>query len=481
MSTKAKKEKTSASSKKGLTKFCRIYVYIEQREPGFAELIRSMCLEGMLSPGRRNVGITFLFPDAALIKKIEDKAYSGDEEEAVRLIQTLIIPDVFQTSAEFGKRPSGSRFGVKFDVEKAEGDKVVFKGFEIKKVKDFAGLRNENLAVWDLVKGLPPMTGAAYIPPEREMNKTRGGADEVPRLPSTKPLRLLAAEAAEEAYKANLDDSVYLKKAVSLMIYLREYEPLVIDTLVPVLDYDPMATFYILFEPRRLVGHLVSDGIMNEWGGIDLFHNAAAEYCEILSSVANPIDPADFYKAVTNARLEVVQNGGNKRRANLSTDVRKDYKNLVENRSIQGLSNVVPENTARVVRERKLWQDELRFTCHARQGIRSSDEAASFIDDEVAQYRGVDCESEIMFFEKGVPDVGNQKLEMGLLFVFSSDFLHVFNPAVVGEEKISFDEYTVVNFAKVYQARVVGMKDTVSGGCEHGEKGRALLSKRSKK
>src|SRR3989344_3112871 len=108
-----------------ISKYCRIFQWIEEKEPRLAYVIRELCLEGHLSPSGRFPGITFLYPkDEKYLDDIIDK-FNSKPEEAEKIILSLIIPDALITGSDFTKNPIGSRLGIKYTVEKADSDKVM--------------------------------------------------------------------------------------------------------------------------------------------------------------------------------------------------------------------------------------------------------------------------------------------------------------------------------------------------------------------
>ena len=112
-----------ASKKKSLARHCRIFQWVEAQDPEFAAAIRDLCLEGTLAPGKKGNGVTFLYPnDPAYRGEIVALAYSDEADKAVRLVESLIVPDALHKASEFQARKVGSRLGVPFTVESVSGE-----------------------------------------------------------------------------------------------------------------------------------------------------------------------------------------------------------------------------------------------------------------------------------------------------------------------------------------------------------------------
>jgi len=387
-----------ASKKKGqLSKHCRIFQWIEAKDPDFAGAIRDLCLEGTLSPSGRSPGVTFLYPkDKAYRDKVVDKAYSADADEAAKIIESLIIPDALLQGADFQRRPVGSRLGVKYGVETAERGKVkLANGVELVASDDFHPLarREGALAVWLISKGELPLTGEAYkapAPERKARDGVRGGAGAGDGAPALNSRQTLAASTEGEFDLCMKRDKCrahnpYLAKVVSLLACLRAKRPELLPAVMPVLDYDPLVTFYLLIEPyKTLGGHLIPEDVLfgeGAWNGTDCYGDAVEEYKDIFRSMpgqsaASAADPQTGSGAVpyvfrdraaVAAQADVARHqlGGNNNPRQLPQQVQDVYAILSAQNTIGGMGPVLPDvaKTA-LAAGKKLWQDELRFTLH---------------------------------------------------------------------------------------------------------------------
>jgi len=449
----------SAKKKTQLVRQCRIYQWIEDQDPEFAGAIHDLCLEGALSPGGRSAGVTFLYPkDRAYRQDIIDKTYSEEADEAAKLVESLIIPDTLHAGADFNRRPVGSRLGVKYAVEGADASKVrLAGGVELVPAEGFRprDRRAENLAVWLVAKGRLPLSGESYRPPPAERH-AKGGAARRGGGNEDGERRTLAAATEAEFDRCMHRDACrehhpYLARVVSLLKYLRAKSPETFQKVLPIIDYDPVVSFYLLLEPFKTQGEfLIPGGLLfgeGAWNGADLYENAVTEYEEVFRAIPTQHAAGDPYafrdRAAIASQIDAVRQqltAQNPRQA--PRLVQEVYATLAAQNTIQGMGPVLPEDTLRALAgSKKLWQDELRFTLHeALQTLRSMPyETATFariVRDLATQWPGNDYAAEICL--SNLADLQSnvaprQELFLLAKFVNSTDFLYLpAAPDVVG-------------------------------------------------
>ena len=463
-----------ASKKKGqLSKHCRIFQWVEAQDPELAGAIRDLCLEGALSPGGPVAGVTFLYPkDKAYRAEIVDKAYSDDADEAVKLIESLIIPDALVQGSDFNRRPVGSKLGVKYDVESVSDGKVkLANGVELSAADDFSPLssRTSKLAVWTISKGRLPLKGEAYKAPAPERRAKIGGARHGGADAPLNNRQLLAANTEGEFDRCMREDKCrthnpYLAKVVGLLNCLKAMKEKAGDVLLkvmPILDYDPVVSFYLLLEPYKTQGeYLIPDSILfgnGAWNGAEAYGNAVTEYEAVFRSMSSqqamsatdpqskePVVPYIFRdRAAVVAQVDVIrqQFGALNPRQGPQT-VQDVYVVLASQNTIGGMGPVLPDSTKNALAgSKKLWQDELRFLVHEalqqmRQMPYSTDTFSRIVRDLRTAWPGNDYGAEIRL--SNVNDLKSNvgpRIELLLLtkFVNSTDFLYMpVAPDVVG-------------------------------------------------
>ena len=495
------------AGKKGapqLTKYCRIFQWVEAQDPAFAGALPDLCLEGLLSGGR-GAGVTFLYPkDKAYRQEVVDKTYSDEADEAVKIVESLIIPDALPAAADFGKRAAvGSRLGVRYAVEASDGDKVrLAGGVELVPAEDFRTLarRAGDIAVWLVAKGRLPLAGEAYQapPPERRGKQggaRRGGADGAPALTGR---QLLAAGVEGDFDRCMRQDRCrshdpYLGKVVSLLNFLRARNPDMLLKVMPVLDFDPTVCFYLLLEPYKTRGeYLIDEEVIfgpGGWNGADIYsEDAAVEYRAFFAAIpaqqgmtatdgqtGAPAIPFVFRDhAAVAAQVDITRQQVNaKTPRDMAKVVQDAYVTLATANTIQGMGPILPDSTHRALPgSKKLWQDEVRFIVYeALQTMRSGpyDTAvfAGIVRDLRFRWPGNDYGAELCLTNPAdiQTSVGpRQELIMLTKFVNSTDFFYMpAAPSAVGGAWGSMDptDWAVYNrsaSAAANLGRVAGMK-----------------------
>jgi hypothetical protein len=380
----------TSRKKNTLTKYCRIYQWIENEDPDFAATFRDLCMEGSLSPGAKSPGVTFLYPNEKSYRdEIISKAYSDNIDDAIRMLESLIIPDILKTASDFNNRSIGSKLGVKYVVQSADQSKIILAGgVELTPSKFKPTMKKaNNLAVWLVTKGKLPLTGDPYRPPMgSKFQSTRVGGNGS-RLEHNRPKLAASIESEfDMCMKKDLCASYhpYLSKVVSLLNFLKINEPLTFTNILPVIDYDPVICFYLLIEPYKTTGnYLLNDEILfgsKGWNCIDLYGDAVQEYKQIFDNVTNqnemltstqsgiPAIPLAFKERQrVMSQIDITrQNITSINPMKIANLVHEAYNLLVNKNTIQGLEPVLPDGTLVLFKDnRKLWQDEFRFVFSA--------------------------------------------------------------------------------------------------------------------
>lgn len=332
------------SKQKGAnTQYCRIFQWVDAHDPEFAAAIRFLCLEGTLSPSSSRPGVTFLYPtDDAYRAEIIQKTYSGEGDDAEKMVQALIIPDSLQSAADFRSRPVGNILHTSYSVAKGDGAKVSLSGNTLEKAGDFKTLsrRKDVLAVW-LMSGSERLSTEAgdYNPPKSAPRSKLGGGGAMYR-EGAGSVRSRVASDTEHAFDACMkrdrckSENPYLGKVVGLLNFLKTTHPSVLTTVSPVLDYSPFITFYLLLEPYKTSGeYLISDDILNEWKGHAGYASAVDDYLGFF-----PVESSQSALARADSVRQKILGSGNLRK----------YPKAVTS------PGVYPD-------AKKLWQDQFRY------------------------------------------------------------------------------------------------------------------------
>ena len=252
------------------------------------------------------------------------------------------------------------------------------------------------IAIWE---------GSGFMPvaeqkKKEKPKKKKGGGEK------TVSFREGLASVVESEYCYLENDSKsnpYLERSVSILNYLQQNNMDVFKAILPILDRNPIITFYILISPASS-HHILSDEILNKWNGSKIFTNASEEYNKILDSVFT-IHSCGFVQ-----NQDLIQKQIEKLRQDIlnehdcSTLIEEIYKDLVEKNCIGTVCDVFPEETIALFKNHlhKLWLDEMRFMLHytlhrVRMPIFREDIFKEFIRATRYDYPGTNFSNEIRF------------------------------------------------------------------------------------
>ncbi len=166
---------------KGVSKQCSILNYLRRTDEDLHELLQDLCIGKMLIPRKGSPGITFLRPDKALLKDIQDMASGDEPEAAIEALQSLVLLDNLANVKDFDDKKSDipTYLRKKLPVVSADGKKVVLKnGAEIVPDKDFEARKDRgNISVYIISKALVPSDGPDADFSNAKVQSKKGGAD----------------------------------------------------------------------------------------------------------------------------------------------------------------------------------------------------------------------------------------------------------------------------------------------------------------
>ena len=208
-----------------------------------AKLLIVYVSPGDLMPRRGENGVTLLYPKEESYRKDIVKAMeSGNEEEALKMVRALIVPDYVKSLSEFGKKAVGNRLGVKFNVKKSSDSSVSIDPDVELGASDFKWLKRfdkqeQNVNVFFVNKGRLPTKGdEKYMAPLRpkrmgmnENKKVLGGHSHA------------KAEMIEHLIKA-ICHGTDVEYACAIMVYLNAKQPEEFKAVLPLLNWEPAVT-----------------------------------------------------------------------------------------------------------------------------------------------------------------------------------------------------------------------------------------------
>ena len=311
------------------------------------ELFTSKALEG---------GFTFLMPNEEYVAKLCD-LYEEDEDRAFEAVMSLIIPQYLRNSGDW-KEDISNAHKRKVDVESVGNQiKLAGKNAAVLEIDRSFNPRGQQIAVYNIVSG--------FVPKGKTQVKSRKAP---PKKVNTNS-RLEILEAVTE--KSNTY-SACLEYVASFLKYLKRDRPEFLLTILPFLDYCPITTFILLFEPVKGGMYFIDDSIISDWWATCSFlSNPKETFMSILAS--NKTLQSAAYESPVSVKEDLQHLRENLRQelspTTLITSVVDAYNHFVNNNTIEGgdAENVLPTASFQYIQSRcvpkynlKLVQDEIR-------------------------------------------------------------------------------------------------------------------------
>jgi len=253
-----------------VSRHCSIINYLKHTDGALYELIQDLCIGRMLIPKRGSPGLTFLRPDKALLKQLDEMASGDDPEPAVLALQSMVLLDYISSIKEFDDKKSDipTYLRKKLPVASVDGQKVILdNGAEITLDKTFHARKDRgNIAVYILSKAFVPTDTApstfSNSKPKKGKSVTGGATYSSTRTGLFNDV----CGAIETAYPRD----PALEVLVSIMLFLNRHASTgYIDSGVNIsaeecknaleavqshLSYDTLATLAIVLQPYKTKG-----------------------------------------------------------------------------------------------------------------------------------------------------------------------------------------------------------------------------------
>jgi hypothetical protein len=283
---------------------CEIIGYIKAIDSDLYEVItEGLCLRSIFVP-KRGRGKTFLYPaDKEYRKEIITSARSDDPTFALETIQALVINDVFARPEDFksSSKKLVNALGQKVEVEKVDSKSVTLtSGGILTPDKNFMPIKNrQNMAVYNFNGKMPLNSESAFGKKNESGESTDESDSDVEITSNTKRPRKQRKNPDEKAgglidsaddivsFTKNLEDKIsnklktenldknalseYMTSITSFLYWIKskqdsgaKYENSY-RKLQKYLDWNPVASYYIILEPYMNNYELVDRDILAEW------------------------------------------------------------------------------------------------------------------------------------------------------------------------------------------------------------------------
>jgi hypothetical protein len=244
--------KAGAGGPGGGVQYCQIATWLEKKAPELLAAFKSTCLDVKLRPRSGDPSVTLLVPNAALLKEVL-AAVDSDTEAARKLLGSLVLLNGFASAEDFAQAagdepplPAGTLNRTRYDV-RIEGRKILLNGAAVEPEADFRPTpeMEGRISVWRL-KDKPEAPTKPYVVAPRARRPRpdeKTGAAEAG--PSAGARRVLA----DRVLAAAFDGSSFNPWLAACLAVLGALEPDLLAAVTPLLDFNPIITFYLLAQP----------------------------------------------------------------------------------------------------------------------------------------------------------------------------------------------------------------------------------------
>jgi len=236
---------------KGVQKYCSILNYIRQADEDLFELVQDLCVGHMFKPRKNTPGVTFLRPSKLLLGKIKKLAHGENPEQAVPVIQSLILSDFLPSLSSFDERKQDipTLLRKKLPVASVNSKQVLLKnGAVITNDPNFKARadRSQNMMVYNIDVELVPTDGEASAGAKPMKPKVKGGFE------TKKQTRAKVFEAVLKQMCSC--DRTKRNPAVELLVQMlinSEEDHAVHDAILAQLSNDALASLACVLQPYR--------------------------------------------------------------------------------------------------------------------------------------------------------------------------------------------------------------------------------------
>jgi hypothetical protein len=356
-------------------KYSKISEWIEDHYSKLFDIMCNLSIEKSVDTNKIYSEITFLMPDKSLMSIIE-QMYSEDFEKTINLIISLVVPIYIGTIDDFVKASKNKTLGNKHKylfppIKDFNGKEVVFdNGMIITQASH--KFKANKLAIWKISGTFPPNDTDDSVKETFTINIKRNDSSSKRSIRDEHDdsRKIFAINIEKKADVIGTQAYLY---AVVMLINAISKKKNVLNNIFPIIDIDPIITFYLLIEPYKTSDFLVSSSIFTP----KLLNNITnytgtvrnKEYLNILNS--EQLNDSNIYSK-TPELVEVI----NYIREYLleSTDIDIDkqviklYNTLEKNNEIvyldKYIDNIYPSDLfehLKINTNKKLWQDQFRF------------------------------------------------------------------------------------------------------------------------
>lgn len=361
--------------------------YIRNKSADLWNLFIELDIEDCVMTSKKlKRGFTFLFPDPEYISVIA-KLSDTDEDAAIDIIRSLFITEFMQTPGEWNshKNDIQNLHNYKVEIKSISGRTIELMGGAL--IEHTRGFNRETdpVAVYNIIKGrIHKGTIKCNRKTVKKIIKTTTSRD---------ARRILYNSVINCQNPKNL----CLGYIASFMQYLiRHKQKSLVENIAPYLDYCPITSFMILFEPGKGDLYFIDSSIINDWFSEDTSppKNNRSIFQKVLMLVNDSKCTAYNNSSVVAKAIQELRDDAidNRIPSSLIHSLNESYNQLIYENSILNVRDVLPVGAFEYMQSRctkqynlKLMQDELRGIISS--GLENGDDCVETIKEAYAQLR----------------------------------------------------------------------------------------------
>ena len=313
-----------------------------------------------LSSRKLKNGLTFLVPNTAYVSKLKNLAEKSEDsatEQILNLFLPIYLPTVSDWSRNISDIPNMHNKRLQIDNITNDGIKLS-NGTRLSRINFNVG--KDPVALYAVTGGAVPK-GTANT--EKKLTKTVTTNSQQ----SSRNVRKLLYASLHTTNNVFNSCGNYVG---SFIKWLSKHDEVLYDAVLPLLDYCPITSFMILFEPDKGGHYLLDEIIIDRWYSTHETNNGLMYLSKALSTklVCNA-HTRGYTSSVDDIRMEILDN---KVPSQIINHINGVYNSLVFDNVIGTVNTVLPQTTHMLLKKAsqkgyniKLFQDELRLTISA--------------------------------------------------------------------------------------------------------------------
>lgn len=303
-------------------------------------------------------GVTFLFPHDNYIEEIRN-ALETDENLAIDVIRCLILTEFMPSPSNWHSTNITNMHNKCIDVAKVSG-KMITLGNDavLERSNTYA---NEKIAIYNVKSGIVTK-GKRRAPRKQSKPVTNRG-----KLDGKIRENLYNLLKSAQSYRSLY--TLCLNYVGSFIKYIKKNNEVLYKSIGPYLDYCPIASFFILFEPFKGAKFFIDTEIINAWynESAQLPKNAKSLLMNIIKTSSGDAyaNPSNYKQNMQDLIDEITDQ---KMPSSIIDAIDDAYNTFVNNNEIGDMYGVVNVEAHEYMKTRcsksynlKLFQDELRI------------------------------------------------------------------------------------------------------------------------